>query len=151
MGRAMFSKSFIQFSVDGWSCVHCLLFTWDQTMVEVMETMVTSFKRSHACTATLSAPSPAAGHPWPTPPPETPGHFQASLCQSLWAHCSFFLGPGAHKVCLSPLRISWRYVVWLWMWFCSSYHLLGLLLCSWTLGYLLTVGALYKKESLFIF
>ena len=28
MGRAMLSKSLIQFSVDGWSCVPSLLFTW---------------------------------------------------------------------------------------------------------------------------
>ena len=42
-------------------------------MVEVMKIMVTSFKRSHACTATLSAPNPAVGNHWPTPPLETPG------------------------------------------------------------------------------
>ena len=30
--------------------------------------MVTSFKRSHACTATLSVPNPAAGHCRPMPP-----------------------------------------------------------------------------------
>ena len=29
----MLSKSLIQFSVDGWSCVPSLLFTWAQTMV----------------------------------------------------------------------------------------------------------------------
>ena len=46
-----------------------LYLTWDQTMVEVMKIMATSFKRSHACTATLSAPNLAAGHCWPTPPP----------------------------------------------------------------------------------
>ena len=79
----MFSKSWIQFSVDGWGCVSSLLFTWGQTMGEAMKIMVTSFKRSHACTATLSALSPAAGHHRPMPPPETPGHSQASLGQSL--------------------------------------------------------------------
>ena len=42
-----FSKLLIQFPVDGWSCVPSLLFTWAQTLVEVMKTMVTSFKRSH--------------------------------------------------------------------------------------------------------
>ena len=52
-------------------------------MVEVMKIMLTSFKRSNASTATLSAPNPAAGHHQPTPPPETPGHSQASLGQSL--------------------------------------------------------------------
>ena len=50
----MFSKSLMQFSVDGWSCVTSLLFTWGQTMVEVMKIMATSFKRSHVCTAVLS-------------------------------------------------------------------------------------------------
>ena len=33
MGRAMLSKSLIQYSVDGWGCVPSLLFTWGQTMV----------------------------------------------------------------------------------------------------------------------
>ena len=49
MGGAILCKSLIQFSVDGWSCVPSLLFTWDQTMVEVMKIMETSFKRSQAC------------------------------------------------------------------------------------------------------
>ena len=93
MGRAMFIKSWIQFSVDGWGCVPSLLLTWDQTMVEVMKVMVTSFKRSHAHTAALSAPDPAAGHRWPTPPPETPGHSLASLGQSLVG--SLLLSPGS--------------------------------------------------------
>ena len=46
-------------------------------MLDVMKIMVTSFKRSFARTATLSAPNPAAGaanHCRPTPPPETLGH-----------------------------------------------------------------------------
>ena len=34
MGRAMFSKSLIQFSVDGWGCVPSLLFTWGKTVVD---------------------------------------------------------------------------------------------------------------------
>ena len=53
-------------------------------MVEVMKIMVTSFKRSHAGTATLSAPNPGpAGHHRLTLPSETPGHSWASLGQSL--------------------------------------------------------------------
>ena len=62
-------------------------------MVEVMKIMATSFKRSHAHTAALSAPSPAAGHRQPTPPLETPGHSQASLGQSLVG--SLLLSPGS--------------------------------------------------------
>ena len=67
--------------------------------------MATSFKRSHACTATLSAPSPAAGHHRPTPPQETPGHSQASLGQSLVG--SLLLSPGAQgSVCALQESIS---------------------------------------------
>ena len=39
-------------------------------MVEVMKIMVTSFKTSYTCTATLSAPNPAVGHHQPMPPLE---------------------------------------------------------------------------------
>ena len=60
-----------------------LLFTWGQTMVEVMKIMATSFKRSHAYTATLSAPDPAASHHQPMPLLKTSGNSQASLGQSL--------------------------------------------------------------------
>ena len=67
--------------------------TWGQTMVEVMKMMVTSFRRSHACTAAVIAPSPAAGHHPPTPALETPGHSQASLGQSLAG--SLLLSPGS--------------------------------------------------------
>ena len=61
-------------------------------MVEVMKRVATSFKRSQACTATLSAPNPAAGHHRPTPPLETPGHLQASLGQSLVGSLLLSLG-----------------------------------------------------------
>ena len=52
-------------------------------MVEVMKIMATSFKRSHASTAALSASNPEAGYHQPTPLLATPGHSQASLGQSL--------------------------------------------------------------------
>ena len=71
--------------------------TWDQTMVEVMKIMATSLERSHACTGSLSAPSPAAGHFQPTPPQTLDTHGQVWV-NLLWGHCSFLLGPGAHKV-----------------------------------------------------
>ena len=74
MGRAKFSKSLIQFSVDGWGCVPSLLFAWGQTVMEVMKIMATSFKRSHAPTAALSAADPAVGQCGPKPPLETSGH-----------------------------------------------------------------------------
>ena len=162
MGRAMLSKPLIQFSVDGWVCVPPCCLTWDQTMVEVMKIMATSFKSSHVCTATLSAPDPAAGHCRPTPLWETSGLSCASLAPSLvgllllfpgsWCTQAFVcalqesvspprapapaavhwwptplqetlkhssgsasvgtLGPGAHKVWLSPLSVFGGYGVW---------------------------------------
>ena len=72
--------------------------TWGQTMVEVMKIMAISFKRSHVCTDTLSAPNPAAGHHRLL---DTPGQVWVSL---LWGHCSFLLGPGAHKVLFVPAK-----------------------------------------------
>ena len=104
MGGTMLSKSLIQFSIDGWGCVPSLLFTWGQTMVKAMKIMVTSFKRCHGCTATLSAPDPAAGHRQPTPPLEIPGHSQASLVQSLVGSLLLSPGPGAHKVLSVPSK-----------------------------------------------
>ena len=84
--------------------------TWDKTMVEVMKMMVTSFKSYHACSDTVSAPDPAAGHRWPMPQPETPGLSQASLGQSpVW---SLLLSLGswctqssvcAFQTCVSPV------------------------------------------------
>ena len=81
MGGAVLNKSLIQFSVDRQGCVPSLLFTWDQTMVQEIKTMATSFKRSHACTAKFSAPNTEAGQHQPMPPLETLGHSQASLGQ----------------------------------------------------------------------
>ena len=93
MGRAMLSKSLIQFSVDRRGCVPSpFCFTGGQTMVEVMKIMVTSFKRSHACTSALSAPNPAAGHHRPMPPLETPEHSRESLGQSILGLLLFFPG-----------------------------------------------------------
>ena len=83
-------------------------------MVEIMKIMVTSFKRSHACTATLSAPNHAAGHHWPTSPLETPGHSQASLGQSLVE--SLFLSPGSWYIrfCLRPPRVCFPVLCKFW-------------------------------------
>ena len=73
-------------------------------MVEIIQIMVTSFKTS-LHTATLSTLNPAAGHHRPMPLPETPGHSQASLGQSLVG--SLLLSPGSWctKFCLCPPRL----------------------------------------------
>ena len=72
-------------------------------MVEVMKIMATSFK-PHAHTTTLSARNPSAGHCQPTPHwrfLNTDGQVWVSL---LWGHCSFLLGPDAHKVLFLPSK-----------------------------------------------
>ena len=77
-------------------------------MVQVRNIMATSSERSHARTATLSALSPAAGHPRPIPPPETPGHSRESLGQCLVG--SLLLSPGSWcmqgSVCALPESVS---------------------------------------------
>ena len=62
--------------------------------------MVTSFKRAYTRTVVFSAPDPMAATQ-PTPPPETHRQVWLSL---LWGHCSFLLGPGAHKVLFVPSK-----------------------------------------------
>ena len=62
-------------------------------MVEVMKIMATSFRRSHARTAALSAPDIAPGDRQRAPSLETLGHSEASLGQSLVG--SLLLSPGS--------------------------------------------------------
>ena len=75
-------------------------------MVEVVKIMVISFKRFHACTATLSAPNPAAGHHRLTPPPDSwtlPGKSGSVSC-GVTAPFSWVL---VHtKFCLCPPKRS---------------------------------------------
>ena len=102
MGRAMLSKSLIQFSVDGRGCVLSLLFDLRPKMVEVMKIMVTSFKRYHAGTTTLSAPNlqQATANPhvcWRLL--DTPRQVWVSLCG-----VTSLLDPGAHKVLFVPAK-----------------------------------------------
>ena len=73
-------------------------------MVEVMKIIVTSFKRSGACTAAFSAPDPAAGSTGPRLHwrlLDTHGQVWVSL---LWGLCSFLLGPGVHQVLSVPSK-----------------------------------------------
>ena len=105
----MLSKSLIQFSIDGWSCVPSLLFTWGQTMVEVMKIMVISFKRSHAYPATLQQATTDPHLHWRLLDTHRP--FWVSL---LWSHCSFLLGPGADKILLCPPRVYFPVLCKFW-------------------------------------
>ena len=63
-----------------------------------------SYGQGHAHTAALSAPDPAAGRLWPMPPLETLDTHGQVWVSLLWGHCSFLLGPGAHKVLFVPSK-----------------------------------------------
>ena len=91
MGKAMFSKSWIQFSVDGRGCAPSLLLDLRPNYGGGNEDNGDLLQKVPWCTAALRASDPAAGHRRPTPPPETPGHLQASLGQSLMGF--LFLSP----------------------------------------------------------
>ena len=73
-------------------------------MVEVMKIIVTSFKRSHAHTAALSAPTLQQA----TTNPHLCWRFQDThehvWVRFLWGHCSFLLGPGVQRVLFVPYR-----------------------------------------------
>ena len=71
-------------------------------MVEVMKIMATSFKRSHAHTATFSLPTLQQATANPRLHQrllDTHGQVWVSL---LWGQYSFLLDPGAHKVLFVP-------------------------------------------------
>ena len=93
MCMPILSKCLIQFSVDGCGCVPSLLFI-----------LRPNYGRGNGCKCHLlqkdlyqdcciQCPNPAAGHCQPVPPPEIPGHSQASLGQSLMV--SLPLSPGS--------------------------------------------------------
>ena len=97
-------KSLIQFSVDGWGCVPSLLFDLRPNYGGGSEDNDDLLQKVPCMDTTLSAPNPATGHLRSMPLPETPGHLQASLGQSLVGHGSSLLGPGAHKVLFVPCK-----------------------------------------------
>ena len=83
-------------------------------MVEVMNIITTSFKRTHAHNATLSAPNPAAGHQRPTAPLETPEHSRPSLCQSLVWSLLFSPGSWCTRFSLCPPRVYFPVLCKFW-------------------------------------
>ena len=76
-----------------------------------MKTMVISFKRSHACTATLSAPTPTAGPCLHWRLLDTPGQGWVNL---LWSQCSLLLGLVCTRFCLCPLRVYFPVLCKFW-------------------------------------
>ena len=93
MGRAMLSKSLIQFSVDGWSCVPSLLFDLRPSYGGGNEDNGDLLQMVPCMHCHTQCPDPAAGPRWPTPPLESPGNSWASLGQSPVG--SLLISPGS--------------------------------------------------------
>ena len=77
MGRAMLSKSWIQFSADGWGCVPSLLFGLRPNYGRGNGDLLQKDLCQHAMaprTVVFSAPDPSAGHCQHRPSPEATGH-----------------------------------------------------------------------------
>ena len=109
MGGAMLNKSLIQFSVDEWGYVPPCSLASGKTMVGVMVVVLTSSKRTLANTSrtvAVSAADSAAGHCWPTPPPEISEDSQARLVQSLVWSAPFSWVLVHTRFCLCPPRGS---------------------------------------------
>ena len=76
-------------------------------VMKIMEIMVTSFKRSHACTAALSAPRPVAGLCMPAADPRLCWRLLDTYWQvwvSLGRSVLGSLGSGAHRVLFVPSK-----------------------------------------------
>ena len=72
-------------------------------MVEVMKIMATSFRRSHALLH-AEPPTLAAGHHFPCLHQGLLDTHRQVWVSLLKDHCSFLLGPGAHKVLFVPSK-----------------------------------------------
>ena len=100
----MLSNSLIQFSIDGQGYVPSLLFDLRPNCGEVMKIMVTCFKRSHVCTAALSALTLQQATTDPCLCWRLLDTHRQVWVSLFWGHCSFLLGPGAHKVLFEPSK-----------------------------------------------
>ena len=104
MEEAMLSKSLIQFSVDELDCIPPCCLTWSKGMVREWRqwqhpSKGPTYTLSHSVLLTLQ--QAAANSQVYQRLLDTPGQAWASL---LWGHCSFFLGPGVHKVLFVPSK-----------------------------------------------
>ena len=102
MSGAMISKSLIQFSVNLQGCVPSLLFDLRPNYGGGNEDNY--FKRFHAGTAALSASNPQQATDDPHLCQRLLDTHRQVWVSLLWGHCSFLLGPGAHKVLFLPSK-----------------------------------------------
>ena len=118
-GRAMLSKSLIQFSADGWGCVPSHPPYRPRPNYGRGNGSNGGLLQKDVCqhatasrTVVVSAPDPAAGHCGPTSLPETPGHSQASLAQSLVGSLLLSSGSWCTQAFVCALQESVSLVPW---------------------------------------
>ena len=108
MGRALLSKSLIQFSVDGWGgCVPSLLFALKPNYGGGNEDNGNLFQKvpcTHCCTAAFSAMTLQQITTDPCLCWRLLDTHKKVWVGVLWGHYSFLLGPGAHKVLFVPSK-----------------------------------------------
>ena len=104
MGWAILSKSWIQFSVDGWGCVSSLLFDQKPNYGGGNEdhgNLLQKVPCTHSCT---QYPQPCSRPPVTHTSVRDSWTLRRVWVSLLWGHCSFLLGPGAHKVLFVPSK-----------------------------------------------
>ena len=99
----MVCKSSIQFSVDGQDCIPSLLFDLRPNNGGGNEDNGNFLQKIPCKHRYTQCPDPAADHHQPCLHWRLPPHRQVSV-SLLWGHCSFLLGPGAHKLLFVPSK-----------------------------------------------
>ena len=102
MGRAILSESLIQFSVDGQGCVPSLLFDLRPNYAGGNEVNGASFRRWVYALLHSVPPTPQQATTDPRLCRRLLNTHQQVWVSLFWVHCSFLLGPGAHKVFFVP-------------------------------------------------
>ena len=93
----MVCKSSIQFSVDGQDCIPSLLFDLRPNNDGGNEDNGNFLQKIPCKHRYTQCPWPCGRPPSTMPPLETSGSRRVWV-SLLWGHCSFLLGPGAHKI-----------------------------------------------------
>ena len=113
MGRAMLSKSLIQFSADGWGCAPSLYFGPSPHYGRGNGNLLQKNSCQHTASpsaAAVSAPGHRASHRQPRPSPESSKHSQASVAQSLVGLLLLSPGSWSTQGFVCALKHLWR--VW---------------------------------------
>ena len=105
MGKAMVSKSLIQISVDGQDCVPSLLFDLKPSYDGGNEDNGNLLQMIPCRHCYTQCPQPCS-RPWPaqTSTRDSWRLLGKSGSVSCGGHCSFIVGPGAHKVLFVPSK-----------------------------------------------